>query len=72
MNGEELEFPDKRKTNAALKDSIDRFTNCSGEIATLLEGVCKYNKGKTGKENFYLLNQAHKVLVIIQLMQFPY
>jgi hypothetical protein len=44
MNGEELEFPDKLKTNAALKDNIDRFANCSGEITILPEGVCKYNK----------------------------
>ena len=65
MNGEELEFPDKRKTNAALKDSIDRFTNCSGEIAILPDGVCKYNKEKTRQKHFYLLNQAIKVLVII-------
>ena len=65
MNGEELKFPYKRKTNQALKDKIDRFTNCTGEIATLPESVCKYNKEKAGKENFYLLNQAHKVLVII-------
>ena len=65
MNGEELEFPNKRKTNSTVKDNIDRFTNCSGEIANLPMGVCKYNKGKTRKEYFYLLNKAHKVLVII-------
>ena len=65
MNGEELEFPNKRKTNSTVKENIDRFTNCSGEIANLPESVCKYKKEKTGKENFYLLNQVHKVLVII-------
>ena len=65
MNGEELEFPDKRKTNAALKDNIDRFMDFSGEIAILPNDVCKYNKEITRKEHFYLLNQALKVLVII-------
>jgi hypothetical protein len=65
MNGKELEFLDKRKTNAALKDNNDRFTDFSGEIAILPDDVCKYNKEKTRKEHFYLLNQALKVLVII-------
>jgi hypothetical protein len=65
MNGKELEFPDKRKTNAALKDNIDRFTDCSGEIAIPPDDVCKYNKEKPRKEHFYLLNQELKVLVII-------
>ena len=65
MNSEELEFPDKRKTNSALKDNFDRFANCSGEIAILPDDVCKYNKDKTRKEHYYLLNQTVKVLVII-------
>jgi len=65
MNGEELEFPDKRKANAALNDNNDRYTNCLGEIAILPEGVCKDNKERIRKEQFYLLNQAPKVLEII-------
>ncbi len=62
MNSEELEFPGKRKTNAALKDNINRFTNCSGELAIFPNGICKYNKVTTRKEHFDLLNQALKVL----------
>ena len=65
MNGEEIEYPDKRKANAALNDNNDRFTNCIGEIAILPDGVCKYNKERIRKEHFYLLNQAPKVLEII-------
>ncbi len=65
MNGEEFEFLDKRRTNGALKDKIDRFTNCSGEIATLPYDVYKNNKERARKEHFYLLNQAPKVLEII-------
>lgn len=65
MNGEELVFPDKRKTNVVLKDNNDRFTNSSGEIATLPDDVCKYNKEKTRMRQYCLLNQALKVLVII-------
>lgn len=64
MNGEELEFPDKRKANAALNDNIERFKNCLGEIAILQEGICKYNKERIRKEHFYLLNQTPKVLEI--------
>ncbi len=51
MNGEELEFPDKRKINAALKDNIDRSASYPGEIAILPDDVCKYNKEKTRKEH---------------------
>ena len=65
MNGEELEFPDKRESNAALNDNIDRFTNCLGEIAIPPEGVCKDIKERIRKDHFYLLNQAPKVLEII-------
>ncbi len=62
MNSEELEFPDKRKTNAALKDDIDRFTNCSGGLAICPHDICKYNKETARKEHLGLLNQALKVL----------
>ncbi len=62
MNSEELEFPDKRKTNAALKDNIDRFTNCSGGLAIYPHDICKYSRETARKEHLDLLNQALKVL----------
>ena len=62
MNSEELEFPDKRKTNAALKDNIDRFMNGSGEFAIFPHNIRKYNKEITRKEYIVPLNQALKVL----------
>lgn len=60
MNGEELEFPDKRKPNAALNDNIDRFTNCLGETAILPEGVCKDNKERIKKEHFLSFKSVTK------------
>ncbi len=68
MNSEELKYPSKRRTNATLKDNIDRFRNCSGEPAIFPDDVCKYNKEKTRKEHFNLLNQILKVLLILRLM----
>ena len=62
MNSEEFEFPDKRKTNAALKDNIDIFTNCSGGLAIFPHDICKYNKETTRKEHLDLLNHVLKVL----------
>ena len=62
MNNEELEFSGKRKTNVALKNIINRFTNCSGELAIFPDDICKYNKETTRKEHFDLLNKILKVL----------
>ncbi|MEJ7640932.1 MAG: hypothetical protein WKF36_01920 [Candidatus Nitrosocosmicus sp.] len=62
MNSEEFEFIYKRITNAALKDNIDRFTNCSGGLAIFPHGICKDNKETTRKEQLNLLNQTLKVL----------
>ncbi len=62
MNSEEIEFTDKRKTNAALKDNIDRFTNCSGGFAIFPHDICIYNEETTRKEHLDLLNKALKVL----------
>jgi len=62
MNSDELEFPEKRKTNAALKDNIYRFTNCSGGLAIYPNDICEYNKETAIKEHLDLLNQALKIL----------
>ena len=62
MNSEEFEFPDKRKTNAALKDNMDRFTKCSGGLAIFPHDILIYNEETTRKEHLDLLNKAQKVL----------
>jgi hypothetical protein len=58
MNSEELEFPDKRKTDAALKDNINRFTNCSRGFVIFPHDICKYNKETTREEHYDLLDHA--------------
>ncbi len=62
MNSEEHEFPDKRKTNATLKDNIDRFTNFLGRLAIFPHNISIYNEESTRKEHLDLLYKALKVL----------
>ncbi len=62
MNSEEHEFPDKRKTNATLKDNIDRFTNFSGGLEIFQHDINIYNEETTRKEHLDLLNKSLKVL----------
>ncbi len=64
MNDEGLKFPGKRKSNAALKDNIDRFRNCSGKFTISPDEICKCSNEITRKEQFNLLNSAPKIVFI--------